>query len=91
MLFGNCSVAECAVTVVLAHRVLVRAHVGMLTTLSVTLATSNGIRVSPVLCVGVPTVQLPTERWFSAINAKGRHCSLFSYYFEVEVVSIFYQ
>jgi hypothetical protein len=67
------------VTVVPEHLVQACLHDGMLTTLSVTLATSSVTRASPVLSVGEHIVLLPTGKWFSVgAVASELHCySLF--------------
>ena len=65
-LFNVCSVVGCAVTVVPEHLVRACLHDGMLTTPSVTPATSNVTKASAVPSAGEPIVQLLKGKWSSA-------------------------
>lgn len=75
VLFDVCSVVGCAVTVVPERLVRACLHDGMLTTPSVTPATSSVTRASAVLSAGEPIVPLPKGKWFSACAAASEfHC-----------------
>ena len=75
VLFNVCSVVGCAVTVVPEHLVRACLHDGMLTTPSVTPATSSVTRASAAPSVDERIVPLLKGKWFNACAVESEfHC-----------------